>query len=76
MLDQAIDAAAARTAAQAGAQLGQVSLIAMGHHLHIAVLGIAHPAAQIQFTGFAVHIPPKANPLHATLNQKMKDHGF
>ena len=46
VLDEAIDAAAARAAAQAGAQLGQVGHVARRHHFHMAVLGVAHPAAQ------------------------------
>ena len=76
MLDQAIHAAAARSAAQAGAQLGQVGLVAMRNHLYVALFGVAHPAAQVQLAGFAVYVPPEPNPLHAALNQEMKDHGF
>jgi len=68
MLDETVYAASARPAPQAGAQFGQVGLLAMRHHLHFTVLGVAYPTAQIQFAGLAVYEPAKANPLHATLN--------
>ena len=74
VLEEAVHAAAARAAAQAGAQLGQVGLGAMRNHLHVAVFGVAYPAAQVEFTGFPIHLPPETNPLHAPFNQKMKDH--
>jgi hypothetical protein len=76
MFDQAVDAAAARAAAQAGAQLGKVGLVAMRNYLNVALFGVAHPAAQIEFAGLTVHVPPEPNPLHAASNQEMKDHGF
>jgi len=74
VLDEVIDAASARAATQAGAQLGQVGFVAVRHHFHVAVFGVAHPAAQVEFAGLAVYIPAEAHALHATLNQEMKDH--
>src|SRR5208282_3212597 len=74
MFDQAVDATAARSAAQAGAQLGQVGLCAGRYHFHLALFGVAHPAAQVELAGLAVYIPPEAHPLHTALNQKMKNH--
>jgi anthranilate synthase/aminodeoxychorismate synthase-like glutamine amidotransferase len=74
VLDEPVDAAAARAAAQIGAQLGQVLVVTVRHHFNIAVLGIAHPAAQLQLAGLAVHKPAETYPLHATLYQKMKNH--
>ena len=71
VLNHAIHAAAARSAAQAGPQLGQVGHGALGHHLHLALFGVAHPAAQVQFAGLPLYVPPEANPLHSPLNQKM-----
>ncbi len=74
MLDEAVDAGAARAAAEAGAELVQIAGIARRDNFHIAVLGVAHPAAQIEFAGLALHEPAKAHPLYAALNEKMEDH--
>ena len=68
MLNEAVYAASARTSAKAGSQFGQVGLLAMRHYLHLAIFGVAHPAAQVEFAGLAVYEPAKANSLHATLN--------
>ena len=73
-LYQAIHAASAGAAAQAGPQCGQVGFTAGGHHFHVAFLGVAHPAAQVQFAGLAVYVPAEAHALHSSLNQKMKNH--
>src|ERR1700722_3624019 len=72
VLDEAVDPAPSRAAAQASAQLIQVGLIAMRNHFHIAVFGIAHPSAQVKLAGFAMDKPAEAHTLHAALNQKMK----
>src|ERR1035438_4030146 len=47
VLDQAVDATAARPTAQAGSQVCQVALLSRCHHLNFALLGVAHPSAQI-----------------------------
>ena len=74
MLDEAIDAAAAWSAAQAGAQFGQIGLRAGGHDLHFALFGIAHPTAQVKLGGLALDIPAEAHALHTALNEKVKNH--
>ena len=74
MLDQAIHAAAARAAAQAGAQLVQVGFVAVDYYLHIAIFGVAHPAAQIELAGLAMDIPAEAYALYAALNEEVKNH--
>jgi len=74
MLDEAVDAAAARAAAQAGAQLSQVGLAAVRHHFHVAVLGVAHPAAQVELAGFAMYEPAKSDTLYATLDEEVENH--
>ncbi len=76
VLDEAIDAAAARAAAKAGAQLGQVIGLAGGNHFHVAVFGVAHPAAQVELAGLALHKPAEADALHAALNEEMKNHAI
>ena len=76
VLDEPVHAGAARTTPQAGAQLSQVGFSAMRHHLHMPLFGVAHPAAQIQLAGLPMHVPAEAHPLHPSLNQKMKNHGF
>ena len=68
MLDEAVDAGAARATAQAGAELVQIGGIARRDDFHIAFLGVAHPTAQIELTGLALNKPAKAHPLYAALN--------
>jgi len=74
MLDEAIDTAAAWSAAQAGAQFCQIGLRAGSHDLHFALFGIAHPSAQFKLAGLALDIPAEAYALHTALNEKMKNH--
>jgi hypothetical protein len=74
VLDEAVDAAAARTFAQAGAQFGEVRGRAGSHNFHIAILCVADPAAQVEFAGFAVDEPAEADALNATLDEEVKDH--
>ena len=73
MLDQAIHAGAARSAPQAGPQLGQILRRARSQHFDLAFFGITHPAAQVPLAGLPLHIPAEAHPLHATLNEKMNN---
>jgi hypothetical protein len=75
MLDEVIDAAAAGTSAKAGAQFGYILGGTGGYHFHFAFFGVSHPPAQVEFAGLALDKPAEAYPLHATLNQKMKNHG-
>lgn len=74
VLDHAIYAAAARTAFEAGAQVREILDIAGRNHFHIAILGVAHPAAQFQLAGFALHEPAKTYALHSALNEKVENH--
>jgi hypothetical protein len=74
VLYKAIHSAPSRSPAKACAQFRQVVGTARGHNLHVAVLGIAYPAAQIQFAGLAMDKPSEPNALHSTLNQEMKNH--
>ena len=45
-LDETVHASAARSAAQADPQLGQLFGCTRGYHLHVTILGVAYPAAQ------------------------------
>jgi hypothetical protein len=74
MFDEAIDAAAAWTLPQALSQFGKVFDRTGDDDFDIAVFGIADPAAQFEFAGFAMDEPPESDTLHATLNEEMKDH--
>ena len=55
-------------------QLVDVIGIACDEHFDSALFCVAHPTTQIQFLGLPVDKPPKADPLHATCDEKMKDH--
>lgn len=74
VFDETIDAAAARAAAEALAELVEVFGGAGGDNFDVAVFGVADPAAQVEFAGFAVNEPAKADTLHASLNEKMENH--
>jgi len=71
MLDDAVDTAAARAALQARAQFVKIAGRACRDYFNVAILGVAHPAAQIELRGLALNEPAKAHPLHAPLNEKM-----
>jgi hypothetical protein len=74
MLDDVIDTASAGAAAQAGAEFGEVAVIAGGDNFHVAIFGIADPAAQVEFAGFAMHEPAEADALNSALNEEVKNH--
>jgi len=75
MFDEAVDAATARAAAQAGAEFGKVGGFAVCDDFNIAFFRVAHPAAKVEFAGFAVNEPAEADTLHPALNEKVKNHG-
>ncbi len=74
VFDDAVNAAAARAAAKAGAKLVEVVGVAGGDNFDVAIFGIADPTAQFEFAGFAVNEPAEAYSLNAALNEKVKDH--
>jgi hypothetical protein len=74
VFEEAVDAAAAGAAAEALAQFVQVFCGAGGHDFDVAVFGVADPAAEVEFAGFAVNEPAEAYALYATLNEKMENH--
>jgi hypothetical protein len=65
---EAVDAGAARAAAKTGTKLGEVGGVTGGNNFHVAVFGVAHPAAQLKFTRLTLHKPAKAYTLHPPLN--------
>ena len=76
MFDEVIDAAAAWTSAQAGAEFGKVFDAAGGDNFNLAFFSVSHPAAEVELAGLSVDEPAKAHTLYATLNQEMKNHRF
>ncbi len=75
VLDDAVDAGAARAAAEAGTKLIEVAGVARRHHFHVAVLGVAHPSAQVKLAGLALYKPAETDSLYTALNEEMKNHG-
>jgi hypothetical protein len=71
MFQHPVYAAAPRTAPQAFSQFRQILGRARGYDLYIPVLGVAYPAAQRKFVGFAMDKPSKPNSLNSSLDQKM-----
>lgn len=74
MLDKVVDAAAARTAPEALAELGKIFGGSGGNDFDVAVFSVADPATQIELTGFAVDKPAEANTLYTALNEEVEDH--
>ncbi len=75
MLGEAIDASAAGSAPEAGAEFVQIARRARRNDFHVALFGVADPSAQVELGGFALHEPAKAHALHAALNEEMENHG-
>jgi hypothetical protein len=74
VLDKLVNAGSSGAAAQAGPQFVEVVYRTGGHDLNIAVLGIAYPAAQIEFTGLAMNEPAESHSLHTSANKEMQNH--
>lgn len=74
VFDKPVHTASARTGAQTCAKVVEVVRLARCDDFHVPVFGISNPAAQLQFAGLAMDKPAEANPLHAALNEEMKDH--
>ena len=73
VLNDAIDAAAARAAFEAGAQIFEIGGLAGSDNFNGAIFGVAHPAAQFEFAGLALHEPAETYALYAALNEEVKD---
>ena len=74
VLDDLVDARAARALLQLGPQVGKVLGWAARDDFDIARIGITHPAMQPERRRFAVHEPAKAHTLHSSANKKVKNH--
>jgi hypothetical protein len=74
VFEEAVDAAAAGATAETMAQFVQVFCGASGYDFNVAVFGVADPAAEVEFAGFAVNEPAEAHTLHATLNEEVENH--
>jgi hypothetical protein len=74
MLQDVIDAGATGAAAEAGPKFVEVVGRAGSEDFHVAIFGIADPAAEVEFAGFAVNKPPEADALHAAANEEVENH--
>ncbi len=75
VLDNAVDTSAARTAAKADAKLVEIAGLSRRHNFYFAIFGVAHPPAQFELAGLALHEPAKADTLHPALNEEVNNHG-
>lgn len=75
VLEDAVNTAAARAATETGAQVGNVFRSAGSDDFNVAVFSVADPSGEAEFAGLAVYKPAKADTLHATLHEKMENHG-
>lgn len=74
MLDDTINARPTRSASKTGTQLREVIGHAGSDHFNVSIFGVAHPAAQFEFGGLALHEPAKPYTLYATLNEEVANH--
>jgi hypothetical protein len=74
VFDETVDATAAGAAAEALTEIRQILGGAGGNYFNIAVFGVAHPAAEVEFAGFAVNEPAEAHALYAALNEEVENH--
>jgi hypothetical protein len=74
VLDDVVDAGAARATAEVGAQFVQVLRVTGGDYFDIAVFSVADPAAQFQLTSLALDEPAEAYALNAATDKEVKDH--
>jgi len=76
VLNDAVNASAARAAMEAQAQFGEIGGRTGCDDLDVALFSVANPAGKAEFAGLAMDKPAKTNTLNATLNEKMKNHGW
>jgi hypothetical protein len=74
VFDDGVDAATAGAFAELGAEVVEGWGIAGGDEFDFAGVGVADPAAEAELGGFAVDEPTKTDALHATADEKVKDH--
>jgi hypothetical protein len=74
VLDHAIDTGAPRTATKTGTKLRDVGRVTGGNHLNVAILRVAHPAAQFELGSLALHEPAESDTLNTPLDEKMENH--
>jgi len=74
VLDDLVDAAAAGTFLELGAEIGEVFGGAGGEDFDVAGVGVADPAAKAELGGFAVDEPAKADALNAAADEEVKNH--
>jgi len=75
VFDDVIDAAAAGTFLELGAELVEVIGGAGGDDLDGAVFGVADPAAKAELGCFPMDEPTKADALNAAADEEVKNHG-
>ncbi len=69
-----VDAGAARSAAELGAEMAEGFFISGDYDFDVAIFGVANPAAEGEFAGFAMDEPAKSDTLDASLNEEVEDH--
>jgi hypothetical protein len=74
VLDDGVDAAAARAFVEFGAELCEGFGVASGEEFDFAVVGVADPSAQAERGGLAMDEPAKADALHTSADKKVKNH--
>jgi hypothetical protein len=74
VFDDVVDTAAAGAFLELGAEVGEVFGEAGGDDLDGTVVGVADPAAEAQFRGFAVDEPAEADALYAATDEEVEDH--
>jgi len=74
VLDDLVDATAARALSELSAEFVEVFGRAGGDDFDVPGVGVADPAAKAELGGFAVDEPAKADALYAAADEEVKDH--
>jgi hypothetical protein len=74
VLDDGVDAAAARAFVQLGAEVGEGFGVTGGDEFHFPAVGVADPAVQGELGGLALDEPAEADALHSAADEEVEDH--
>jgi hypothetical protein len=74
LFEYTVYSASARAFVQRLAKFSQILGLARCNNLNMAVIGVAHPAVQAEFGGFAMDEPAEPNSLNTAFNHVVANH--
>jgi hypothetical protein len=74
VFDEVVYSTAAGATTEALAKVVEIFCGASGDNFDVTIFGVADPATQVEFAGFAVNEPAEAYALYATFDEEVEDH--